>query len=80
MDTLPENLAAEEFIDNLLIDCVKQHPSLYYTNIYSEADEREWDEIQRKFGIQSIFLFLSFGFQLIESHILINSIKYSLKY
>lgn len=49
-----ENLEPHEFIDKLLIDCVKQRPSLYYNDIYSVADEREWDEMQSLFGIQSI--------------------------
>lgn len=42
-----------EFVDKLLIDCIKQRPSLYNTDTYSAADEREWDEIQKIFGIQS---------------------------
>lgn len=58
METFSENCELDEFIDGLLIDCVKQRPSLYYTDLYDEADEREWDEIQRKFGIQSIVAFV----------------------
>ena len=57
MAKLSENLEADEFVDKLLIDCVKQRPPLYNTDIYSEADENEWDEIQNMLGIQSNVLF-----------------------
>lgn len=53
MENFPENLESDEFVDKLLIDCVKQHPSLYYTDIYSAEDEHKWDELQQLFGMQS---------------------------
>lgn len=55
MENLPDNFESDEFIDKLLIESVKKCPSLYNTDIYSAADEREWDEIQKLFGIQSKF-------------------------
>lgn len=58
MTNLPGNLESDEFMDKLLIDCVKQRPSLYNTDVYSAADEHEWDEIQKIFGMQSNLSFV----------------------
>lgn len=43
----------DESVDKLLIDCVKNCPSLHNTDIYSTSDEREWDKIQKSLGIHS---------------------------
>lgn len=56
MENLSENLESDEFVDKLLIECVKQRPSLYNTDIYSAADERQWDELQKLFGMQSKYV------------------------
>lgn len=56
MENLSENLESDEFVDKLLIECVKQRPSLYNTDIYSAADECQWDELQKLFGIQSKYV------------------------
>lgn len=66
MANLSGNLESDEFIDKLLIDYVKQRPSLHNTDVYSADDEREWDEIQTIFGMQSNVLM----FCLIVLHIL----------
>lgn len=43
-----------ESVDEFLINCVKEYPSLYNADVYSVADERDWDELQKTLGIQSI--------------------------
>lgn len=53
MENFSENLESDEFVDKLLIECVKPHPSLYNTDIYSAEDEHKWDEFQKLFGMQS---------------------------
>lgn len=45
-------------MDKLLIDCVREYPTLYYTDNYTESDERNWDIIQKKTGIQSMYFIL----------------------
>lgn len=55
MEEFQENREEEvdDIIDKLLIDHVKEHPSLYYTDTFSESDETYWDGIQNDTGIQS---------------------------
>lgn len=53
MENFPENVESDEFVDKLLIECVKPHPSLYNADIFSAEDEHKWDEFQNLFGMQS---------------------------
>lgn len=46
-----------EIFDKMLIDQVKERPTLYYTDLYSESDEHHWDGIQKKTGMQSSYQF-----------------------
>lgn len=42
-----------EYLDKSLIDHVKKYPSLYYTDVYTDSDEKYWDEIGKHIGMQS---------------------------
>lgn len=43
----------DDTVNELLIDEIKVRPSLYYVDSYTESDEKQWDEIQKRTGIQS---------------------------
>lgn len=50
------NFETDDIVDKLLIDNVRERPSLYYTDAYTGLDEYYWDEIQKNTGIQSLYL------------------------
>lgn len=43
----------DDTINKLVIAQVKERPSIYYTDTYTESDELHWNEIQKNTGIQS---------------------------
>lgn len=53
MGEFQETLDVDDIINKLLIEQVKERPSLYYTDTYTESDELHWNEIQKNIGIQS---------------------------
>lgn len=48
-----ESLEIDDTINQILIDHVRERPTLHYTDTFTESDEKEWDEIQNSIGIQS---------------------------
>lgn len=43
----------DDTVNELLIEEIKERPSLYYVDSYTKSDEKQWDEIQGCTGIQS---------------------------
>lgn len=43
----------DDTINKLLIEQIKDRPSLHYTDTYTESDESHWNQIQKNTGIQS---------------------------
>lgn len=50
-----EPIEVYDTINKLLIEHVRERPTLHYTDTYTESDEQHWDEIQESIGIQSKF-------------------------
>lgn len=46
------SIAIQE-MDELLVNCIREHSSLHYAKEYSESDEIIWDKIAKEIGIQS---------------------------
>lgn len=55
MDSPKENFDVDDILNKTVIDCVKEYPSLHYTNVFTESDEKCWDEIAKNTGLQSEF-------------------------
>lgn len=53
MGDFQSDFEIDDTINILLIEQIKERPSLYYTDTYSALDEQLWDEIQKNIGIQS---------------------------
>lgn len=51
MDDIEE--CFDDTVNKLLINHLRERPTLYYTDTYTESDEKLWDEIQKSTGIQS---------------------------
>lgn len=58
MGDFEENFETDDIVDKLLIEHVRERPSLYYTDACTGLDEYYWDEIQKNTGIQSLYLYL----------------------
>ncbi|XP_031625611.1 uncharacterized protein LOC116342223 [Contarinia nasturtii] len=56
MEDFQNDLEIDDTLNILLINHVKERPSLYYKDAYSALDEELWDEIQKIMGIQKSWL------------------------
>lgn len=54
MGEFKEMLDVDDMVNELLIEEIKTRPQLHYTDTYTESDEKQWDEIQKNTGIQSL--------------------------
>lgn len=54
MGEFKEILDVDDMFNGILIEEMKIRPSLHYTDIYTGSDEKQWDEIQKNTGIQSV--------------------------
>lgn len=54
MADIQECFEIDDTINKLLINQVRERPTLYYTDTYTETDEKHWDAIQNSTGIQSL--------------------------
>lgn len=50
---MDESTDIDDVVNEVLIEHVKQRPSIYYTDAYTASDEQHWAEIQKETGIQS---------------------------
>lgn len=53
MGDIQECFEIDDAINKLLIDHIRERPTLHYTDVYTESDEQHWDQIQKDTGIQS---------------------------